>query len=67
MSSYITIDNKVGNLKCHTGRIRLWKFWHKHTIKHYAAILNHAIEYYPLTQKDIHNTLSKNKKLESNE
>lgn len=35
------------------------------TLKDYAAILSHA-EYYPLTQKDVHNILSKKKVLKSN-
>lgn len=60
MLSYNTTDNK-GILNVIGGTI-LWKLWHKHTLKHYAATLSHA-EYCPLTQKDVHNILSKKKKV----
>lgn len=61
MSSQNTTDNK-GILNVIVGGTILWKLWHKHTLKHYAAILSHA-EYQPLTQKDVHNILSKKKSI----
>lgn len=36
------------------------------TIKPYLAILNHAVKYYPLTQKDVRGIKKKKKRLESN-
>lgn len=60
MSSQNTTDNE-GILNVILGGTILWNLRHKHTIKHYVAILSHA-EYYPLTQKDVYNILSKKEK-----
>ena len=46
-------------------RRRLRQLGYRHTLKHWATVLNHAAEYYQLAQKDVQDILSF-KKLVSN-
>lgn len=50
--SYITVSTKAGHLRCHIEK-EATALGHRHKIKHWATVLNHAAEYYQLAQKDV--------------